>query len=35
MTSFLAVDGILSDKTDKTEIWQVNTDKEYHEKQKG
>ncbi len=35
MTSFLTVDSILSGKTDKTDIWNVNTEKEYHEKTKG
>ncbi|MCR4891640.1 MAG: NAD(P)/FAD-dependent oxidoreductase [Lachnospiraceae bacterium] len=34
MTSFLSVDHILSGNTDKTEIWNVNTEKEYHEKGK-
>ena len=32
MTSFLTVDHILAGKKDKTEIWNVNTKKEYHEK---
>lgn len=32
MTSFLTVDNILSGRTDKTNIWNVNTEKEYHEK---
>ena len=32
MTSFLTVDHILAGKKDKTEIWNVNTEKEYHEK---
>ena len=32
MTSFLTVDSILAGKTDKTDIWNVNTEKEYHEK---
>ena len=31
MTAFLTVDIILNSGTDKTAIWQVNTDKEYHE----
>ena len=30
-TAFETVDNILSDKTDKTNIWNVNTEKEYHE----
>ena len=34
MTAFLTVDTILAGKTDKTAIWNVNTEKEYHEKQK-
>ena len=32
MTSFLTVDSILSGKKDKSDIWNVNTEKEYHEK---
>lgn len=32
MTSFLTVDNILAGKTDKSNIWNVNTEKEYHEK---
>ncbi|MBO6137372.1 MAG: NAD(P)/FAD-dependent oxidoreductase [Lachnospiraceae bacterium] len=32
MTSFLTVDNILSGRKDKTNIWNVNTEKEYHEK---
>ena len=32
MTSFLTVDNILSGRTDKSNIWNVNTEKEYHEK---
>ena len=32
-TSFEAVKNILSGRTDKTNIWNVNTEKEYHEKQ--
>ncbi len=32
MTAFLTVDQILAGKTDKTDIWNVNTEKEYHEK---
>ena len=31
MTSFLTVDNILSGKKDKSDIWNVNTEKEYHE----
>ena len=31
MTAFLTVDGILSGNADKSAIWQVNTDREYHE----
>ena len=31
MTSFLTVDAILSGKKDKSAIWNVNTEKEYHE----
>lgn len=30
-TAFQTVDNILSGKTDKTNIWNVNTEKEYHE----
>ena len=33
MTSFLTVDNILSGRTDKSNIWNVNTEKEYHEKE--
>ena len=32
MTSLLAVDNILSGKNDKSAIWNVNTEEEYHEK---
>ena len=31
MTSFLTVDNILSNRTDKSNIWNVNTESEYHE----
>ena len=31
ITAFETVDNILSGKTDKTDIWNVNTEKEYHE----
>lgn len=31
VTAFCAVDSILTGNTDKTAIWQVNTEKEYHE----
>ena len=34
MTSFLTVDSILQGKTDKRDIWNVNTEKEYHENKK-
>ncbi len=34
MTSFLTVDNILAGNTDKTDIWNVNTEKEYHENKK-
>ena len=34
MTSFLTVDNILQGKTDKRDIWNVNTEKEYHENKK-
>ena len=33
-TSFQAVDNILSGRADKTNIWNVNTEKEYHEEKK-
>lgn len=33
-TAFESVDNILSGKTDKTNIWSVNTDTEYHEEKK-
>ncbi|MCR5627557.1 MAG: NAD(P)/FAD-dependent oxidoreductase [Lachnospiraceae bacterium] len=32
MTSFLTVDNIISGREDKSNIWNVNTEKEYHEK---
>lgn len=32
MTAFEAVNNILTGKTDKSDIWNVNTEKEYHEK---
>ena len=31
VTSFEAVDAILEHKTDKSPIWNVNTEEEYHE----
>ncbi|NMP38174.1 MAG: NAD(P)/FAD-dependent oxidoreductase [Clostridiales bacterium] len=31
VTAFRAADAIMSGKTDKTEIWNVNTEKDYHE----
>lgn len=31
VTSFEAVDNILTGRTDKSNIWNVNTEKEYHE----
>ncbi len=31
MTSFETVNNILSGKKDKSNIWNVNTEKEYHE----
>lgn len=34
VTAFEAVDCILNGKTDKTAIWNVNTEKEYHEESK-
>lgn len=34
VTSFEAVDAILSGKKDKTAIWNVNTEQEYHEEKK-
>ena len=33
-TSFEAVDNILAGKTDKTNVWNVNTEQEYHEQAK-
>lgn len=30
-TAMVAVDGIIAGKTDKSELWEVNTEKEYHE----
>ena len=34
VTSFEAVKNILSGRTDKSNIWNVNTEKEYHEEKK-
>ena len=34
-TAFEAVDNIKTGKTDKSNIWNVNTEKEYHEEKKG
>ena len=34
-TAFEAVDNIKSGKTDKSNVWNVNTEKEYHEEKKG
>ena len=34
VTSFETVDAILNNKTDKTPIWNVNTEEEYHEEKK-
>ena len=31
LTGFVAVDKILNKKIDKTDLWNVNTEKEYHE----
>lgn len=31
LTAMTAVDNILAGRTDKTNIWNVNTEKEYHE----
>lgn len=31
VTSMVAVDEIINNKADKTELWSVNTEKEYHE----
>ena len=31
VTSFEAVKNIVNDVKDKTNVWNVNTDKEYHE----
>ena len=33
-TAFEAVDNVLSGKTDKTNVWSVNTEEEYHEEKK-
>ena len=33
-TSFEAIDLIVNGNTDKTELWNVNTEKEYHEEAK-
>lgn len=33
-TAFCAVDSILSGNTDKTALWSVNTEKEYHEEKR-
>ena len=34
-TAFEAVDNIKSGRTDKENVWNVNTEKEYHEEKKG
>jgi protoporphyrinogen oxidase len=34
MSGFLAADHIIDDNNDKTEIWNVNTEQEYHEEEK-
>ena len=34
VTAFEAVDNILSGEKDKTNVWNVNTEKEYHEEEK-
>ena len=31
LTAMTAVDNILSERTDKSNIWQINTEQEYHE----
>ena len=31
LTAMVAVDNIIADKTDKSNIWSVNTEAEYHE----
>ena len=35
LTAMMAVDDIISGKTDKTDLWEVNTEMDYHEEQKG
>ncbi|MBQ2802561.1 MAG: NAD(P)/FAD-dependent oxidoreductase [Lachnospiraceae bacterium] len=35
ITAFLAVEHILQKRTDKSDIWRVNTEKEYHEEKRG
>ena len=35
MTSFLTVDNILEGRTEKSNIWNVNTEMEYHEEAEG
>ena len=34
ITSFEAVDNIINNVSDKSNIWNVNTEKEYHETKK-
>ena len=35
LTAMMAVDDIISGKTDKTALWEVNTEMDYHEEKKG
>ena len=35
LTAFEAVKAMLSGSADKSAIWEVNTEKEYHEEKKG
>ena len=35
LTAMMAVDNIVAGKTDKTELWEVNTEMDYHEEKAG
>jgi hypothetical protein len=34
LTAMVAVDNILAGETDKTNLWDINTEQEYHEEEK-
>jgi hypothetical protein len=35
LTAMMAVDNIIAGKTDKSGLWEVNTETEYHEEKEG